>query len=180
LSRTWLIALWAFVLGAPGTVAAQAAEGAIEGMARRDEGGVPIPFALVRLKPANQDSAALQVITGDAGHFRFSRVPVGEYHLELLRIGYRPAVSPPLHVRSGETLQRELRVASQPLQLPTVTVFAEGTCLGPTQITNNQRLAELWNETRKGVEIRRGFERQYRFIRTFRQDALIRVRIGGP
>ncbi|MEO7823726.1 MAG: carboxypeptidase-like regulatory domain-containing protein [Gemmatimonadaceae bacterium] len=168
-----------FLLTAP-PLSGQAIEGTIQGAARSEEVGGPISFAFVRLLPVNGDTATIRkVVTGDAGHFSFARVPAADYRLELLRIGYRPVVSSVLRVKQGETLQHEFRVASQRFQLPTVTVVAAGKCVGPADVAADSPLGEIWNEARKGVDIRRAFELQYRFARTFRQNAVLRLRVGG-
>jgi hypothetical protein len=154
---------------------AAAQGGTVEGVALRAEDGTPIPFALVRLvrgEPGTAASApvAQQAITNANGRFHLADVPPGEYRLQLARIGFRPILSPPLRVEAGRTLQHELRGATQVLQLAAVTVRPELTCLTIDQLPGDARLASLWSEAQKGMEVRRAFELQYRFARVLRQD----------
>ena len=94
----------------------------IEGDARAEESGAPVQFALVRLVRA--DSSALpsdsppQGITNTDGRYRFDGVTPGRYRVQLLRIGFRPVLSDPVQLVASETVQLDLRVASQPLVLP--------------------------------------------------------------
>jgi hypothetical protein len=164
--------------------AAQGGAGTIEGVATSAEDGTPLPFALVRLLPAESPAGAApptplqQRITSAEGRFRLVDVPAGDYRLQLARIGYRPVLTPALRVRAGETLRHEIRGTTQVVQLAPVTVRSEGSCLRAAQLADEPRLAELWNEARKGLEIRRAFERQYRFAYVQRQDVAMQWRIG--
>ena len=162
--------------------AAGAQVGPVEGVALRAEDGTPIPFALVRLVRAEQPAStspavARQGITNANGRFHLADVAAGQYQLQLARIGYRPILSAPLRVEAGRTLRHELRGATQVLQLAAVTVRPELTCLTSDQLAADPRLATLWSEAQKGVEVRRAFERQYRFARVLRQDIQTRWRI---
>ncbi|HET7456645.1 MAG TPA: carboxypeptidase-like regulatory domain-containing protein [Gemmatimonadaceae bacterium] len=157
----------------------QPGEGALDGVARRADGGESISFALVRLLAAGDDRPRQQGITSADGHFRFARVPVGEYRVQLARIGYRPVLSPVLRVREGETLRYEIAAASDPVQLAAVVVHPEESCLGGARLGDEPQLAALWNEARDGVETRRAFEMQYRYVRTMRQDGRISYRFRG-
>ena len=160
------------------TVAAQESTGGVEGVASSEDDGAPIPFALVKLLPTDPRQATTQQgITDATGRFRFQTVSPGEYRLQLLRIGYRPVLSPVLTIRPGETLSHALRGSTQAVQLAAVTVRPDATCLDSAQLGTDPRLAALWNEARKGVEIRRAFELQYRFVRTLRQDIEISWRL---
>ena len=158
--------------------AAQATEGGITGTARRVESEEPIAFALVRLLPEQPapDVAARQTITAADGHWFFANVPVGDYRVQLARIGYHPVLSPLLHVRAGETTHDDIRATTDAITLAAVTVHGEGECLTSEHLALEPRLAALWNEAGKGVEIRRAFEQQYRFTRDRRQDVHVRWR----
>ncbi|MFN2566743.1 MAG: carboxypeptidase-like regulatory domain-containing protein [Gemmatimonadaceae bacterium] len=78
---------------------AQATLGAVEGVARSEDDGSLIPFALIRLQRVVDQQTTLpagsqqQGITSATGRFRFASVPPGTYRLQLLRIGYRPVLS---------------------------------------------------------------------------------------
>ena len=110
------------MLGMRATPDAIAQKATVEGHARAEEGGAPVQFALVRLvradsSPLPSDSPP-QGITNADGRYRFDGVAPGRYRVQLLRIGFRPVLSDPVQVAAGETVQLELRVASQPLMLP--------------------------------------------------------------
>lgn len=153
------------------------AGGVVEGTARNAEDGAAIPFALIRLVPSTELRVKIPPSVTDAdGRFSFSGLPAGEYRLQLERIGFERAVSPTLQVRSGETIRHELRAASQPLPLASMTVRPGDACLTVDRIADDPGLAALWNEARKGVEIRRAFESSYRFVQRLRQDGTIQWR----
>ena len=106
------------ILGMSATPDAIAQKATVEGHARAEEGGAPVQFALVRLvradsSPLPSDSPP-QGITNADGRYRFDGVAPGRYRVQLLRIGFRPVLSDPVQVAAGETVQLELRVASQP------------------------------------------------------------------
>src|SRR5688572_23895501 len=112
------------VLGTASATNANAQTAAVVGVARAEDGGAPIPFALVRLVPADSTASPSrtppQGITSDNGRYRFEGVSAGQYRVQLLRIGFRPVLSDPVQVAAGEPVQLALRVASQPLELPPV------------------------------------------------------------
>jgi hypothetical protein len=148
--------------------AAVAQPGAVEGVARADSGGAPVPFALVRLLGA--DSAAVgQGITSADGRFRFGDVRAGTYRVQLLRIGFRPVLSDTVRVAAGATAQLPLRVVSQPLQLPTVTVRGEG-CVKADALAEHPQLLALWQQARDGASIREGLMARFRYRIVLREE----------
>jgi hypothetical protein len=156
----------------------QATAGTIEGFARGETTDASMPFSLVRLMQGNgQETVARQSITNSDGHFRFSSVQAGDYRLLILRIGYRPARSPLMHLSLGEAVHSDLRSGPLAVQLPAVVVRAAETCLGTGNLVDDPDLATLWEEARKGVETRRAFELGYRFNSNQRQEILIQFRL---
>lgn len=166
------------IAAAQGGAGSAGTAGSVEGVATSAEDGAPIPFALLRLLPTAPRPDTLRQGTGARGGYRFTGVPAGEYRLQLLRIGRQPVLSPVLQVRAGEPLRHDLRAATQAVQLATVRVRANATCLTTPQLAEEPRLAALWNEVRNGVEIRRAFEHRHRFTRIMRQDILIDRVVG--
>jgi hypothetical protein len=153
-------------------VSGQGTSGAVRGVAKSEDGSSPIPFALVRLLPADsQSAAARQGITNAQGRFQFDSVPVGAYRLRLLRIGYRPVLSPVIDVRAGETIEHELRASMTALPLPTVVVYGDGACLSRERAASDAYLSSLWDEVREGIEIRRAFDLRYRYKRELAQSS---------
>jgi hypothetical protein len=156
------------ILGISATADAIAQTAAVEGRARTEEGGAPVQFALVRLVPA--DSSPLpsdsppQGITNAEGRYRFVGVAPGRYRVELLRIGLRPVLSDPVQVAAGDSVQLDLRVASQPLMLPpvTVTVTAE-VCVPAEKLKEHPQLQTLWQQARDGAAVRTGLMARFRY-----------------
>lgn len=167
---------------------AAARTGAVTGLAVRAEDDTPIPFALIRLVAPHDvaDStpgvapavprAVMQVVTNADGRFQFAGVPAGDYHLQLARIGYRPVLSPALHVAPGATLRHELRGPARAVLLAPVTVYGGAACLTAAALADEPRVATLWAEARKGVEVRDAFARQVRFASVLRQEITARWR----
>ena len=148
----------------------QGSVGAVRGVARSEADGTPIPFVLVRLLLSDsKDGARRQGITNAQGRFQFDSVPSGTYRLQLLRIGFRPALSSPIDVRVGETTEQEVRASMIGIPLPTVMVYAENACLTGDRVAKDPYLSALWEEVRNGVEIRRAFDRRYRYQRVLGQ-----------
>ena len=162
-----LFAAW-LILGISATPDAIAQTATVEGHARVEEGGAPVQFALVRLvradsSPLPSDSPP-QGITNADGRYRFDGVAPGRYRVQLLRIGFQPVLSDPVQVAAGETVQLELRVASQPLMLPpvTVTVTAE-VCVPAEKLKEYPQLQTLWQQARDGASVRTELMAQFRY-----------------
>ncbi|MGZ8455212.1 MAG: carboxypeptidase-like regulatory domain-containing protein [Gemmatirosa sp.] len=161
--------------------AASSDAGAVEGLARRDD-GAPIAFALVRLVHAGQSAAGSpavvqQGITNANGRFHLAGIRGRLPAAARAHIGHAPILSPTLRVEVGRTLQHELRGATQPLQLTAVTVRPDLACLTGEQLAADARRASLWSEAQKGMEVRRAFEMPYRFARVQRQEIETRWRV---
>jgi hypothetical protein len=124
--------------------------------------------------------AVAQAVTGSGGAFRLAGVPAGRYRLQLVRIGYRPVLSPEIALAAGATLAHDLRVTAQPLVLAAVTVRGgAAACVTDDLLAGEPALAAVWEQARDGVELRRAFERQYRFVRTERTDLTAHWRLRG-
>jgi hypothetical protein len=155
------------ILGVSATADAIAQKATVEGHARAEEGGTPVQFALVRLVRA--DSCPLpsdnppQGITNADGRYRFDGVAPGRYRVQLLRIGFRPVLSDPVQVAAGETVQLELRVASQPVVvLPPITVTAD-VCVTAKKLTEHPQLQTLWQQARDGASVRTELMARFRY-----------------
>ena len=177
----WLAAL--LILGMSATPDAIAQTATLEGHARAEEGGAPVPFALVRLvradsSPLPSDSPP-QGITNAEGRYRFDGVAPGRYRVELLRIGFRPVQSDPVQVAAGETVRLDLRVASQPLMLPPVTVRAE-VCVTANGLKEHPRLQALWQQARDGASVRAELMARYRYHVLLREATLEMKADGTP
>lgn len=145
---------------------ARAQKATVEGVARAEESGMPMPFALVRL--VHDDSTVWhsdnpsQEMTNANGRYRFVGVAPGRYRVQLLRIGFQPALSGPVQVAADETVKFDFRVPSQPVVLPTVTVTA-GTCVTAKEFAKHPQLRVLWQQAREGASVRTQLKAQYRY-----------------
>jgi len=154
------------ILGISATPDAIAQQAIIEGHARAEKGGAPVQFALVRLvradsSPLPSDSQP-QGITDADGRYRFDGVAPGRYRVQLLRIGFRPLLSHPVQAAAGETVQLDLRVASEPLVLPPVTVTADA-CVSGKKLEEHPQLQTLWQQARNGASVRTELMRRFRY-----------------
>jgi len=168
MTRCRPIALLAAVLivGMSATPDAIAQKGTVEGLARAEEGGAPVQFALVRL--VRSDSSPLpsdgppQGITDADGRYRFDGVAPGRYRVQLLRIGFHPLLSDPVQVAAGETVRLDLRAASEPLVLPPVTVTAD-ICVSGKRLEEHPQLQALWQQARDGASVRTELMARFRY-----------------
>ncbi|MES2522617.1 MAG: carboxypeptidase-like regulatory domain-containing protein [Gemmatimonadota bacterium] len=185
----WLLRM-ASAFALPTILAAQAAPaatGMLRGTLNSVDNDAPIAFALVRIVAVG-DSAATptavlqQAISSATGQFSFVAVPVGTYRLQVARIGYQPILSSVLHIAGGASVRQDLRLPSTAIQLAAVTVRANPPCLTATELHNEPATATLWAEAQKGMQIRREFERQYRFTMSMQQVVHVQWRLkkSGP
>jgi hypothetical protein len=184
MTRCRPIALLAALLirGMSATPDAAAQKAAIEVQARAQEGGAPVQFALVQLVSADSSPSPLdgppQGITNADGRYRFDGVAAGRYRVQLLRIGLRPTLSDSVHVAAGETAQLELRVASEPLVLPPVTVTAD-TCVPAKNLKEHPQLQTLWQQARDGASVRTELMARFRY-HVLAHEESYELKIDGP
>lgn len=159
---------------------------AIEGVVRAEQSGAPVQFALVQLVRA--DSSALpsdsppQGMTNSEGRYRFDGVTPGRYLVQLLRIGFRPVLSAPVQLVAGETVQLDLRVASQPLVLPALTVAITVTaevCVTAKELMKHPQLHTLWQQARDGASVRTELMARFRY-HVLQHEESYEVKADGP
>jgi hypothetical protein len=164
----WLAAM--LIPGSSATPDAITQKATVEGRARAEEGGAPVPFALVQLvrvdsNPLPSDNL-LQGITNADGRYRFDGLAPGRYRVQLLRIGFQPFLSDPVQVAEGQTIQLELRVTSQPLSLPAVSVAVTVTadvCVQAKELKEHPQLQTLWQQARAGASVRTELMSRFRY-----------------
>ena len=184
MTRCRPIALLAALLvhGMSATADAIAQKAAVEVHARAQEGGAPVQFALVQLvtvdSSATLSDSAPQGLTNADGRYRFDGVAPGRYRVQLRRIGFRPTLSDPVQVAAGETVQVELRVASEPLVLPPVTVTAE-TCVPANNLREHPQLQMLWQQARDGASVRTELMARYRY-HVLQHEESYELKADGP
>ena len=128
--------------------AAPAAAQQIEGILV-EEGGAPIPGAVVQLLDANgsQNNATL---TDPGGRFVLQASAPGSYRLKAERIGYATATSPLLTVAAGEVVEHRLVAPTEAISLSGISVKGDRRCvLSPEE---GLELAQVWEEARKALE----------------------------
>lgn len=184
MSRYRASLLFAFVsiLGMLSPLIATAQTATIEGVARAIDGGANVPFALVRLLPADSSKSHSdnwpQGITSADGRYWFNGLAAGKYRVQLLRIGFRPVLSEPIQVNAGETVQLPIRVASEPLTLPVVTVRPDA-CVTGKALAELPQIETLWQQAARGASTRLAMMAAYRFRRMVREESR-EVRADGP
>lgn len=154
------------MLGLSATPFASGQRTAIEGVARAQQGGAPVEFALVRLIRADSSPQPAGIppegITNADGRYRFDDVAPGRYRVELIRVGFRPLLSDRVQVAAGQTVKLDLRVASQPLELPPVTVAAD-VCVPANTLKEHPQLQTIWQQARDGASVRTALMARFRF-----------------
>jgi len=69
-----------------------------------------------------------RALTNDAGEFRVAAEGAGNFWLRTLRIGFRPVISDPIHLESGQEVSRRIVVSGVPFSLDTVRVVGRNYC----------------------------------------------------
>jgi hypothetical protein len=170
------------MLGAASVSDLAAQMAAVEGVARAEDSGAPVQFALVRLVLADssrQSDSPPQGITNASGQYRFGDVAPGRYRVQLLRIGFRPVLSDPVEVMRGATVQVDLRVASQPVLLPPVTVTPEA-CVTAKELEQHPQILTLWQQARDGASVRAELMARFRYRVQTHEEAVERKADGTP
>lgn len=178
----WLAAM--LIVSAIATPDAIVQKATVEGQARAEAGGAPVPFALVRLvrvdsSPLPSDSPP-QGMTNADGRYRFEGVDPGRYRVQLVRIGFEPLLSDPVQVAAGETVQLEFRVASRRLTLPPVTVTVRADiCVPAKELKEHPQLQTLWQQARDGASVRTELMARFRY-HVLNHEESYELRADGP
>ncbi|ODS78013.1 MAG: TonB-dependent receptor [Cytophagaceae bacterium SCN 52-12] len=73
--------------------------------------GLPLPYGSVALYPDSASTAALGILTGEDGSFRFAKVTAGRYRLVAQYVGYRNAT---IQINTSELTGMPLEVLLEP------------------------------------------------------------------
>jgi hypothetical protein len=106
-------------------------------------------------------------------------VTPGRYRVQLLRIGYQPVLSDAVQVAAGETVQFALRVASQPLMLPPVTVTTD-VCVPAKDFKQHPQIQTLWQQARDGASVRTELMARFRYHVQLHEESIERKADGSP
>ncbi len=132
------------------TAASRPTRRGITGRLLDDRTGRPVPGARIQLLNRREQRVSSE-LTDSAGAFHFSPSAAGAYLLHAEAAGYQAARSTPLSLAPDDTLQVELRVATDAVLLAPLTVVA-----GTTRKVGDERL--------EGFEWRRRTKATGRFL----------------
>lgn len=125
-----------------GTLGAQTVRGQLVDSISR----TPLHGAFLTLLDAEGLERA-RAITDAAGQFILQAPAPGTYRLRSKRIGFRPYVSPPLILRTDETLTYDAAIDPIPVPLKEVVVAGERQC----DVEAGASVAVLWEEIREAL-----------------------------
>lgn len=105
----------------------------------------PVAGAIVRL--LNQRGAVVTGLTDELGRIVLRAPTAGSYRIKIDRIGWTGLTTNPFEIGPGETIRREIRMASSRIELPEVVVRGRSQCgLG---MAEGGVVSRLWEEIRK-------------------------------
>jgi hypothetical protein len=110
----------------------------------------PVHGALVSLIDPTGARHAIE-LSDASGRFVVEVGQPGIYRLEVRRVGYRTVISPALQLFRGDTLQYEMEVTAETVQLPAVIVEEQRRCSLLPEL--GSRTAATWEEARKALDI---------------------------
>lgn len=128
--------------------AAAARAQVVRGVVVQPDSVTPAAGIIVVAVGARGDVVA-RALSGDRGAFELRVPAAGPYHLQLLRIGYRPTVTPPVDVPAGDVSDLRLVLGAAAVMLSAVTVRSDNVC-GTTN-DSGRVVAEIWEEARKAL-----------------------------
>lgn len=119
---------------------------AVDLQVRESSSRAPVSGAIVRL--IGETGVLAQGLTNEQGRIVLNGPRPGRYRLKIDRIGQSGLLTDPFELSVGETLRRELLMASRPIELPALVVTGKSACNldGAGTLT-----ALLWEEIRKAL-----------------------------
>ena len=128
-----------------------------------DEDSVPVSGVIVLLIDG-AGRVTSRALTNDAGEFRVAGDAPGAYRLRTLRIGFRPIVSAPVMLASGEEVSRRIVLTGVPFSLDTVRVVGRSMC----QLTPNSDTLTygIWEQVRAALSAAQVTSRTRGFMAT--------------
>ncbi len=109
----------ALAAGAAPCVAQEAGTGSVRGVVLNLDGLVPIPHAEVSV-----EDTRFRTLTGDDGTYTLERIPVGEYRLQVRRIGFELILTNSLAVLRDSIRVIDLALRASPVPLEAVEIEA--------------------------------------------------------
>jgi hypothetical protein len=145
--------------------------GVVTGRVWAERPGEAVPFVLIALAGADDGVRRRSVLSDSSGTYRFGGVEPGRYRLFMDRIGFERQTSPVLRVGEGDTAAYDF--TGRPQAVTIGPVVANVGCYTVDRLGQDSALAAVWNETRKGVDTRRAFDRQYAYAFDLRQRTVL-------
>lgn len=157
--RRWLLAhllIGVVLLATSAAPAAAQTTGSVLGRVVHSETGEPVPDAVIRVSGRGATSA-----TDETGRFVITGVPIGEWDLEIERLGFRAVVLENIRVRGGRpTAVGTIRLEPAPVDVGAIEVevrripLVEPDITMSRQITGGGQLRELpIEEVAEAVEL---------------------------
>jgi protocatechuate 3,4-dioxygenase beta subunit len=109
----------------------------------------PVAGALVVLLDAGRGQVG-SVLTDQAGNFRIQAAQPGSFRLRVQRVGFESTLTPPFDLSAGETVQRELVIATVATRIEGITVGAGNPC--DVRPSVGRATFRLWDEARKALD----------------------------
>lgn len=128
----------------PATTRAQSVRGTV----MTDVDGRAVVGAVVLLIDS-AGAVAARSLTDAAGGYRLAASIAGTYRVRAMRIGYRPTLSAPFHLRSDADRVQEIRVAGLPLSLAAIAVHTRSSCHLGTDSTLG--VFTIWEQARTAL-----------------------------
>jgi hypothetical protein len=141
--KRWRTLLCVFFLARSDVSVAQSVRGVVV-----DPTGSPVAGVVVQLTD-RADRVISQSLSNERGEFRLSASSGGEYRMRTLRIGFRPTVSSPLSLVSGQELMHQLEVRAIPFSLDTVRVAGRSSCRVAQDSTS--AVFAVWEQVRTAI-----------------------------
>lgn len=143
--RDWLI-LGASALLFPAIARAQSVRGQV--LDARDS--LALAGVLVQLIDSSGVTVS-RALTNERGEFLLLGSAAGPHRVRTLRIGYRPADSPPIRLETSAEATRAIVVAGVPVVLDTVRVLARNPCNVPTD--SAAATFAIWEQARTALTV---------------------------
>lgn len=160
------------------SVADSNATRAIGGTLTDARDGEPMPFATIMLVGTNRESFA-----DGQGHFRFTRLPSGTYHIRARQIGYAPVDTTIRLAIDASPVDVVLRMQPIPLRLPTVAVRGSRSrgCVvtGVPDSASDPALAAVFTQVRENADRLRILVDEYPFRYRRQETVILRTEPGG-
>ena len=113
-----------------------------------DATGERVPGVVILMLDDRSDVAA-RALTNEQGEFRVSAARAGDYRLRAMRVGFRPATTPGIHVGPQQEIEQRVELTGVPFSLDTVRVSGRNSCRTPSD--SAATVFALWEQARTAL-----------------------------